>query len=176
MPFGKSAKNRTQVVRNELGQSFGHFRTAASHAAQGAAERIGPKVGSAMVTIGLRKPPKRRRWPWIAGAIGVGAIAGVAVLNMVKRRRDQWEDYTATEAGDDLRDIGRDAAGKSRGLADDAGDKAKDLAGKAQEKAADMAGSARDKAGQLADKASAAAGRAGDKIRSGSPNGLNTSR
>lgn len=176
MPFGKTAKNRTQVVRNELGQSFGHFRTAASHAAQGAAERIGPRVDSAMVTIGLRKPPKRRRWPWIAGAIGVTAVAGVAVMSLVKRRRGQWEDYTAAEAADDLREAGGDVADRAKGLAGDAGDKAKDLAGKAQDKAADLAGSARDKAGQLADKAGDFAGRAGDKLRSGAPSGLNTTR
>jgi ElaB/YqjD/DUF883 family membrane-anchored ribosome-binding protein len=128
-----------------------------------------------MVTIGLRKPPKRRRWPWIAGAIGVTAVAGVAVMSLVKRRRGQWEDYTA-DAVDDLQQAGDEAADKAKGVAGDAGDKAKDLAGKAQDKAADLAGSARDKAGQLADKASDFAGRAGDKIRSGSPSGLNTTR
>ncbi|GLZ81243.1 hypothetical protein Afil01_60500 [Actinorhabdospora filicis] len=160
-------KNRTQIVRDELGQSFGHFRTAATHAAQGAAEKIAPRVDSAMVAVGLRQRPKRRLWPWIAGAVGLGAVAGVTVIALVKRRQGQWEDYTATDAVDDLQEAGSDAVDKVKDVAADAKDKVKDHAAKAQDKAAELANKTRDKAADLAD-------RAADKVRSATPSGYNS--
>lgn len=170
MPFGrKSIKNRTQIVRSELGQSFGHFRTAATHAAQGAAEKIAPRVDSAMIAVGLRKRPKRRVWPWIATAIGIGAAAGVTVVALVKRRQGQWEDYTATDAVDDFRETDANAVRRAKDITADSRNKSGNHTAKAHDKAAELAHKSRDQATELAD-------RAADKVRSPAPSGFNSAR
>lgn len=40
-------KSRSQLVRQELGQSVEHFKQAATHAAQGTSATVGPKIGAA---------------------------------------------------------------------------------------------------------------------------------
>jgi hypothetical protein len=53
----RQAKTQGRLMRDELGESFEHFRLAVGHAAGGAANLVGPRYGSAKreVLPGLRK-------------------------------------------------------------------------------------------------------------------------
>ncbi|MFD0557702.1 hypothetical protein FB566_2988 [Stackebrandtia endophytica] len=92
----RKPKNRAQLIRGELAEGFGHFRSATSHAANGAAERIAPRIDSALTIVGLRKK-RRARWPWVAGAVAAGAAAGVAGAILLRRKREPIDDLFADD-------------------------------------------------------------------------------
>ena len=118
----RQVKTHRRLAREELGESLGHLRMAAAHAADGAAGALAPRVQyarqavvsrasdgieSLMSSNGSRKKKKARkkgtgmtgkRWPMVVGGLlATGAVVGVAGA-LVKRRRSQpiWDEYGST--------------------------------------------------------------------------------
>jgi hypothetical protein len=94
---------------------------------------------------------RRRRWPWVAGALAVGTAAGVVGGALMGRSsRPEWESYDATE------DDGRRSTLRAK-------------AGQAQEKLAGTAHTVKDKmavaSGTVKEKASGAAQTAKEKLQ-----------
>lgn len=87
----RTPRSRSQQIRGELAEGIGHFKTATSHAANGAAERIAPRIDNALTVVGLRKR-QRARWPWIAGAVVAGAAVGAAAMMMMRRGKKPVDD------------------------------------------------------------------------------------
>lgn len=82
--FRRKQGHRDQM-KGELVEGIGHLRSATSHAAAEAKERMAPAVDNALVAVGLRRK-RRRRWPWVAGTVvAVTAAAGTAGVIMWRR-------------------------------------------------------------------------------------------
>lgn len=78
-------KSRSQLVRQELGQSVEHFKQAATHAAQGTSATVGPKINAARDRV---QPATER----VKDAASTGWDSAVATLTPL-----------ATAAGDNIR-------------------------------------------------------------------------
>jgi ElaB/YqjD/DUF883 family membrane-anchored ribosome-binding protein len=95
-----------------------------------------------------REQPKRRKWPWVLGAIGLAA-AGVAIGTAVSRRSTpRWEDYEAEQEF---------AAGGLAGRTDS-------VAGTVRDKAGAAASAVKDKAAVVKDKAAEKAAEVKDRL------------
>jgi hypothetical protein len=125
-------KTHSRLAREELGESLGHLRMAAAHAADGAAGALAPRVQHARQAVkpglnrasdslesllssnGSRKKKARKkkgtgmagkRWPMmVGGLLATGAVVGVATA-LMKRRRSQpmWDEYASTrETGEKI--------------------------------------------------------------------------
>ena len=98
--------------------------------------------GLRMQRLLQKEPPKRSRWRWMMGALGIGAAVGIVGAMISKRRAPQWEEYET-----------------SSGMA------ASQSSGGARQKVTDMADAARRKTGQAMEtakeKMQAARGRGG---------------
>ena len=119
--FGRSRpRTHSQLVADELAESYGHLKMAAAHAAGSAAERITPGYDKARGAAGRgwnttkgaftplyeqvregaanarrEQQVKRNKWPLVAGLIAAGAAAGAAGAMIARRRRAaaQWDEY-----------------------------------------------------------------------------------
>ena len=69
----RQVKNHTRLMREELGESFGHFRMAAAHAAEGASGALAPRVDAARSAV---KPGYQRARA--AAGDGLDSIFGAA--------------------------------------------------------------------------------------------------
>jgi hypothetical protein len=126
----KPSQNHRQRVLDELGESYGHLRLAAGHAADGAAERMAPsydrarelavrRMGTTASTLtplyeqmmqGAAKARKenkkvsKRKWPMLVGLLAAGATAGAAGAMVARRRRAaaQWDEYEPLPSIDDM--------------------------------------------------------------------------
>lgn len=117
--LGLRRKTHGQIARAELGESFDHFRQAATHAATGMGETLGPLATAAAtsarqagdaarrakaknLTLMTKKKESRmsrKRWPMFAGMLAAGAAVGaVGALVMRRRRQHEWEEYDPTQA------------------------------------------------------------------------------
>jgi hypothetical protein len=117
--LGLRRKTHGQIARAELGESFDHFRQAATHAATGMGETLGPLATAAAtsarqagdaarrakaknLTLMTKKKESRmsrKRWPMLAGMLVAGAAVGaVGALVMRRRRQHEWEEYDPTRA------------------------------------------------------------------------------
>lgn len=119
--FSLGLRRRThgQIARAELGESFDHFRQAATHAATGMGETLEPLAAAAaanarqagdaarrakaknLTAINKKKESRmsRKRWPMLAGLLAAGAAVGaVGALVMRRRRQHEWEEYDPTQA------------------------------------------------------------------------------
>ncbi|MCW6002973.1 hypothetical protein K1W54_00015 [Micromonospora sp. CPCC 205371] len=119
--FSLGLRRRThgQIARAELGESFDHFRQAATHAASGMGETLGPLAAAAaanarqagdaarrakaknLTAMSKKKESRmsRKRWPMLAGLLAAGAAVGaVGALVMRRRRQHEWEEYDPTQA------------------------------------------------------------------------------
>lgn len=117
--LGQRRRTHGQIARAELGESFDHLRQAATHAATGMSETLGPLAAAAatnarhagdtarrataknLKVMTRKKEPRmsRKRWPMMAGLLAAGAAVGaVGALVMRRRRRHEWEEYDPTQA------------------------------------------------------------------------------
>ena len=122
--FGRSKPTKTQseMIMDELSESYGHLRQAAGHVAGGAAEVVTPRYDWARHVAakgweGTRgafqpmvdqmrtgaanarsqypvEPSRRNRWPALFGLLAAGAAVGAAAAMVVRRRRAaEWDEY-----------------------------------------------------------------------------------
>ena len=122
--FGRSKPTKTQseMIMDELSESYGHLRQAAGHVAGGAAEVVTPRYDrarhvAAMGWSGTRgafqpmvdqmrtgaanarsqypvEQSRRNRWPALFGLLAAGAAVGAAAAMVVRRRRAaEWDEY-----------------------------------------------------------------------------------
>ncbi len=207
-----------QQIGDELSEGLEHFRSAASMAAERAAETLGPRVDSARealaprvdsardamapavdrartaatrswestlaplitaavenaqrateetrgraskaqkrgrhagkeakrrargASLALRGEEPKRRWPWMLGALAVGAIAGAAGALVSRRSTPRWEEYDPDQGYPPSRP--ESAMSTAREKAGTAMETAKEKAGAAVETALDKAGTAKQK-------------------------------
>jgi hypothetical protein len=126
--FGRrQAATHGRLIRDELGESMGHFRLAAAHAANGAAGVIAPQPDAGRgggesksngrmalkgslqtvtkTTLGKKLKRKRkggsmarRRVPMVIGGLLVaGATIGIGGTLLARRHRRRWQEYASGE-------------------------------------------------------------------------------
>jgi hypothetical protein len=102
MGFSRNSMTPAMEVRDNLAQGAFYLKNAGAAAARGTREAATPKVNVMLTKVGLRKQ-QQRRWPWVAGAIGAGVVAGAAAAYMWYRRRTEsiGESLLADELLDD---------------------------------------------------------------------------
>jgi len=125
----KPTPTQTQLLLDELAESYGHFKQAAGHVAGGAAEKITPSYDRAVnvasrgwsttkgaftpiydqVKVGAanarrEQEMKRNRWPMLVGLLAAGAAVGAAGAMVARRRRTaaQWDEYEPMSEYEDL--------------------------------------------------------------------------
>lgn len=118
-------KNRGELLRGELVETFDHALRAAGHAASGVSDSVvGRTAGkvrdttvrgwgstrTALAPLGeaaqtkvkdmkasRKGPDMKRRWPVLAGLLAGGAAVGAVGAMLLRRRRKQWEGYEPDE-------------------------------------------------------------------------------
>ena len=129
MVFGrKQQRTQTQLLMDELAESYGHLKSAAGHVAGGTAEKLTPpydrarnaasrswyttKDAFAPLYVQMREGAanarkeqqvKKNRWPVLVGLLAAGAAVGAAGAVVARRRRNaaQWDEYDPMPAVSD---------------------------------------------------------------------------
>jgi len=127
--FGrKQQRTQTQLLMDELAESYGHLKSAAGHVAGGTAEKLTPpydkarnaanrgwyttKDAFAPLYVQMREGAanarkeqqvKKNRWPVLVGLLAAGAAVGAAGAMVARRRRTaaQWDEYDPMPAVSD---------------------------------------------------------------------------
>ena len=129
MVFGrKQQRTQTQLLMDELAESYGHLKSAAGHVAGGTAEKLTPPYDRARNAASLswyttkdafaplyeqmregaanarkEQQVKKNRWPVLVGLLAAGAAVGAAGAVVARRRRTaaQWDEYDPMPAVSD---------------------------------------------------------------------------
>jgi hypothetical protein len=113
---------------------------------------------------------RRRRWPWVVGALAVGTAAGaVGGALMGRSRSAEWESYDATEDGarrSTLRSKAGQAQEKVAGTAQAVKDKVVTASGTVKEKASGAASTAKEKLQATREDAASKAAEKADEVAS----------
>lgn len=88
MGFSRKSTTPGREVRESLSQGVAHLRNAGVAAAKGTRDAAGPKVEVMLTKVGLKKK-QAPKWPWVAGAVGIGIAAGGALAYLLYRRRTE---------------------------------------------------------------------------------------
>jgi hypothetical protein len=128
--FGrKQQRTQTQLLMDELAESYGHLKSAAGHVAGGTAEKLTPSYDRARnaasrswyttrdafaplyvqmlegaANARKEQEVKKNRWPVLVGLLAAGAAVGAAGAMVARRRRSaaQWDEYDPMPAVSDL--------------------------------------------------------------------------
>jgi len=170
--FGrKQQRTQTQLLMDELAESYGHLKSAAGHVAGGTAEKLTPpydkarnaanrgwyttKDAFAPLYVQMREGAanarkeqqvKKNRWPVLVGLLAAGAAVGAAGAMVARRRRTaaQWDEYDPMPAVSDA------SYGSSTGSSTSAS-KMAGATDKVTASAANVAESVSSQAGKVAD-------------------------
>jgi len=127
--FGrKQQRTQTQLLMDELAESYGHLKSAAGHVAGGTAEKLTPPYDRARnaasrswyttkdafaplyeqmregaANARKEQQVKKNRWPVLVGLLAAGAAVGAAGAMVARRRRTaaQWDEYDPMPAVSD---------------------------------------------------------------------------
>ncbi|MEV6526065.1 hypothetical protein PT931_00495 [Longispora urticae] len=166
--LGRKTLSRGEQISSELGECRDHLRGVASLIAEGAAEKLAPRVDQARDLVSPRVErareaalhglesatarlggKRRSRWPLLVGVLGVGVVAGAAAALVMARRNARWDEYEPVHVleFDDENPV----AEKVRTVADNLRDTAGDVKDKAVDAAGDLKDKARDTLNHVAD-------------------------
>ncbi|WP_412541227.1 hypothetical protein R8Z50_01005 [Longispora sp. K20-0274] len=142
--------SRGEQISNELGECRDHLRGVASLIAEGAAEKLAPRVDQARDLVSPRverareaalhgletatarlggRAKARSRWPMVVGVLGIGVVAGAAAALVMSRRNARWDEYEPVhvlEFDESPAERVRTVADNLRETAGDVRDKARD--------------------------------------------------
>ncbi|MBA3489051.1 MAG: hypothetical protein H0T78_05800 [Longispora sp.] len=190
----RNNSTRKDLIAGELEECRVHLREVASIIAESAAERLGPRIeiakdkvnptvgkarGAALhglesMTVALGgKPQKQRNWSVLAGALGIGVIAGAVGALVMQRKHSRWDEYEPVQImGMDMEEPLERAKSAAHDMGEkmyEAGDKLRSAAGNAKDTARDAASTAKNAAQQRASTAKHVAKNGGDTLASGDP-------
>ncbi|WP_018349091.1 YtxH domain-containing protein [Longispora albida] len=165
--LGRKTPTRAEQISSELGEAGSHLKEVAALIAGGAAERLNPRVeqaremvsprmdkarGAALhglenVTVALGGRKRRPAWPMLAGALGIGVLAGLAVALVMQRRNARWDEYEPVH----VLDFEEPPSERFREKAREVKDQAREVADQVKETAGEVKDTVRGAASDVAD-------------------------
>jgi len=123
----------------------------------------------AQATVMALRGERRRRWPWVLGALAIGSAAGAAGGAMMRRGRPEWEEYDPTDDSGrhaKFRDKAGQAQGKLSGTAQTVKEKVVAASGTVKGKATEAAQTAKEKLQTTREDAATKAAEKADEVAS----------
>jgi hypothetical protein len=168
------------AARGYVKPTAGRMRDAASHGWESTIAAIAPLASAAMDgarsagdvarMAQFRKQReaerRRKRWSMMARLLGVGAAAGAAGALILRRRKQQWEEYDPTHALEPVRDDAHSAIDSAQESINRTAESGASAAGRAADRVGGAAGKMAAKADDVASEAAARAEAAKDKTAS----------